>query len=275
MRRGLSGLLTALSGTRALKFTMVLPTLLNLLVVNATLDGFNLAHKSCLTERYHGTFGGKSLFMLDPESHCDFSEFNLGLGWESNLIPIYPHHELLFVKRMEIEDATADEGTLHGGLERLVSSHTPSDTQRPLIGTSPYSIPYYTESSAILTISPDLLPHIDKALPPSYKAYALPKVPLPIRPVPDEAKERIRYWTDSVGYDDDIGWIVEGLSITELREDVRYLTGEDPESPIISRHSFSEGGLLAAEWILEQIEETGAECELKRFLVGFAPNVIW
>ena len=252
------------------------PTLLSLLVVNGTLDGFNLARESCLAGRYHGTYGGESVFMLDSESHCDISEFNLGLGWESSLIPIYPHHELLFIKRMEIEDgATANEGTLHSGLKHLVSSHTLSDTQRPLTNTSTYSVPYYTESSAILSISPHFLPHVDKALPPSYKAYALPKIPLPVRRVPDEAKERIRHWTDLVEYDDDISWIVEGLSIAELREDIRYLTGEDPSSPILSRSSFSEGGLLAAEWILEQIEETGAECELKRFLVGFAPNVIW
>ena len=265
------------TGVHCTLSTMVLlaaPTLLNLLVVNVTLDGFSLVHESCLADLYHGTYGGKSVFMLNSESHCDFSEFDLDLGWESSLIPVYPHHELLFVKKMEIESATA-EGTLHGGLERLVSSHPLSDAQRPLIDTPPYSIPYYTESSAILTISPHLLPHIDKALPPSYKAYALPKIPLPIRRVPDEAKERIRSWTDLVGYDDDIGWIVGGLSIAELREDVRYLTGENPNSPILSRSSFSKGGLLAAEWILEQIEETGADCELKQFLVGFAPNVVW
>jgi hypothetical protein len=258
--------------------TMVLstaPTLLNLLVVNATLDGFDLTHGSCLAERYRGTYGGKSLFMLDPESRCDFPELNLGLGWEPSPISVYPHHELLFVERMEIEGPAADEDTLHGGLERLVSSRTLSDTQLPLADTSPYSIPYFTESSAVLTISPHLLPHIDKALPPSYKAYALPKSPVPIWRVSDEAKKRIRRWTDSVEYDDGIGWIVEGISIADLREDVRYLTGEDPDSPILSRSSFSEGGLLAAEWILEQIGETGAECELKRFLVGFAPNVIW
>jgi len=55
--------------------------------------------------------------------------------------------------------------------------------------------------------------------------------------------------------------MVDGLSIAELREDVRYLTGEDPCSQILSRNPFSEGGRLAAEWILEQIEETCAECK--------------
>ena len=264
---------------------MLLPTvpaLFNLLVVNATSDEFNLVHQSCLADHYRGTYSDQSLFMVDSESHCDFSGLNLDLGWESSLIPVHPHHELLFIKRMEVDGAMTEGGTLLGGLEHLVlytDNDAPVilDTQQPLgvADTPTYFVPYHTDSSAILTVSLNLLPHIDKALPPAYKAYALPKVPLPFRRVPHEARERIRHWTDLVEYDDDIGWILEGLSVAELREDVRYLTGEDPDSPILSRSSFSEGGRLAAEWILEQIEETGAECELKKFMIGFAPNVVW
>ena len=262
-------------------FSPTVPTLLNLLVANATLDRLNFVHKSCLADNYYGTYGGQSLFILDSDSHCDLSELKFGLGWESGLMSADPHHELIFVKKMETENVVSDGHSLLSGLEHLVA-HTTDDTpttpgtQWPLITDTPaYSIPYYTKSSAILAISPHLLPHIDKALPPSYKAYAFPRVPLPLRRVPEEARERIRRWTDSVEYDDEIALVVEGLSVSELREDVRYLTGEDPESPITSRSSFSEGARLAAEWILEEIEETGAECELKTFLIGFAPNVIW
>jgi len=258
------------------------PALLNLLVVNATLDRFNnLVHQSCLADRYYGTYGDQSLFMLDPDLRCDPSELKLRLGGESSLIPVHPNHELLFVKKMAIEGAIPDEDTLLGGLERL-AAHTTGGapatlgTQWPLIADAPmYTIPYYTESSAILAISPHLLPHIDEALPISCKAYALPRIPAPFRRVPEEAKERIRRWTDSVEYNGNIAWIVEGLSVSQLHNDVRYLTGEDHNSPILSRSSFSDGARLAAEWIFEQIEETGAECELKPFLVGFAPNVVW
>jgi len=263
---------------------MLLPTapaLLNLLVVNATLDKFNFAHRSCLADNYYGTYGGQSLFMLGSDSNCDLFEVKFGTGPELGLIPVHPHHELLFVKKMEVEGAGTDEFSLLGGLERLVNhatdgTPTTPDTQRPLNANGPaYTIPYHTESSVVLTISPHLLPHIDKALPPSYKAYALPKIPLPSRPVPEEAKERIGRWTDSVEHDPEIALIVEGLSIPELRKDIRYLTGENPKSPILSRSSFSEGAQLAAEWILEEIEETGADCESKPFLPGFAPNVVW
>ena len=64
-----------------------------------------------------------------------------------------------------------------------------------------------------------------------------------------------------------------------MRSDIRYLTGEDKDSPIVSRHSFAPGSRVAAEWIKEQVESTakgtGVKCELRDFLEGFAPNVIW
>jgi len=42
----------------------------------------------------------------------------------------------------------------------------------------------------------------------------------------------------------------------------------------MSRHSFSSGSRVAAEWLKFRFEETGAKCELKSFLLGFAPNVV-
>ena len=255
------------------------PTLLNLLVVNATLDKFNFAHQSCFANNYYGTYGGQSLFMLDLDSRCDLSELKLGLGSRLSPITVHPYHELLFVEKMEVEGTIVDEYSLLDGLERLVTADrtpTPLGAQQPLNPDAPlYTIPYHTESSAIITISPDLLPHIDKALPPSYKAYAFPNLPIPHRPVPEDAKERIVRWTDSIEHDPEIALITGDISTPELRDDIRYLTGENPESPILSRSSFSDGARLAAEWILEEIEETGAECELKSFLPGFAPNVVW
>ena len=61
----------------------------------------------------------------------------------------------------------------------------------------------------------------------------------------------------------------------QLRADVRYLTGESPQSEIVSRHSFSKGVLIAADWLKANFEAHGASCTLKPFLTGFAPNVVW
>ncbi|KAI0696384.1 hypothetical protein C8T65DRAFT_729669 [Cerioporus squamosus] len=60
----------------------------------------------------------------------------------------------------------------------------------------------------------------------------------------------------------------------EETEDIQYLTGEDPSSDILSRHSFSEGAIRAASWLQARFEETGASCTLEHFQEGFAPNVI-
>ncbi len=60
-----------------------------------------------------------------------------------------------------------------------------------------------------------------------------------------------------------------------MLNDIRFLTGEDGKSGIVSRHSFASGSRTAAAWLKDRFEDTGAECELKPFLSGFAPNVIW
>ena len=68
---------------------------------------------------------------------------------------------------------------------------------------------------------------------------------------------------------------LDDISVEQLKEDLHWLTGEDPTSPIISRHSLSGGASVAAEWLKARYEEAGADCVLKLFLPGFAPNVIW
>lgn len=80
--------------------------------------------------------------------------------------------------------------------------------------------------------------------------------------------------TKHVEYNPKIHKLVNSLSLDDFQEVVRYLSGENPESPIHSRHSFSSGAKLAAQWIADEIEKTGAKCNLHDFLVGFSPNVI-
>jgi len=59
-----------------------------------------------------------------------------------------------------------------------------------------------------------------------------------------------------------------------MQKDIRWLTGENEESGILSRHSFTSGARVAADWIQGEIEKSGAVCEQKDFAHGFAPNVI-
>lgn len=114
--------------------------------------------------------------------------------------------------------------------------------------------------------------------------------------------------TDHIKFSPKVDKLVQSLDVNSLKTDIAYLTGEDPSSPfslpppsflpistyppspsqtqltfpslallqgpILSRHSFSSGAVLAATYLKETVEDTGANCTLVPFLVGFAPNVI-
>ncbi|KZT61658.1 Zn-dependent exopeptidase [Calocera cornea HHB12733] len=74
-------------------------------------------------------------------------------------------------------------------------------------------------------------------------------------------------------FDPEVASLLSSLSPARLLSNVRYLTGEDGVGPL-SRHSFSKGALVAANYIQEQMEAAGATCEQKAFIAGFAPNVV-
>jgi hypothetical protein len=131
------------------------------------------------------------------------------------------------------------------------------------------------EQEAMVRMERSAAETVDLRLPRFWKSMSLPEMPIPLRPVSDEAVKRVQRLLDSISYDPTIASLVDSLSVSQMKKDIEYLTGEDPESPIISRHSFSAGVRTAAHWLKDRFEETGASCELKPFLAGFGPNVIW
>ena len=72
-----------------------------------------------------------------------------------------------------------------------------------------------------------------------------------------------------------IASVVDGISVPQLKSDIRHLTGEAASSDIDTRHTLSTGALRAAGWLRERIEETGARCEFRQIREGWAPNVVW
>ncbi|KAI0830099.1 Zn-dependent exopeptidase [Trametes gibbosa] len=80
----------------------------------------------------------------------------------------------------------------------------------------------------------------------SVDASPLPSTPVPFIPVPSKAVERVKGIPSNLTFD----------------------------PVVVSRHSFSKGGLVAAEWLKDTFGSLGASCELKPYLSGFAPNVI-
>ena len=244
------------------------------------------ANEFCLSNNYYGTYGDTSLFLLSPDSECFASlQSTAPPGYiESGVLSISKaHHQLMYLRKMPVQDDEDSLSQLTTALERLDTSvfadsdsgASDSQTTFGLEGHDKYSFLHYTGVDAIISVPPHLIPHIDKALPRSFKAYAIPTEPLDITPVPEEAVERVKGWLKNLKFDEDVASIVSDISVPQMRNDIRYLTGEDSSSPLLSRHSFSEGAKIAAKWLKDRIENTGARCELREFLVGFAPNVIW
>lgn len=132
-----------------------------------------------------------------------------------------------------------------------------------------------TPTSALIAFakSAEAVPLLSEYFPPHYKTSIVPHEP--IRPTSDDALAPLRTVLANLKYDSSVDQVVNNLTTAQIKNDIRYLTGEDSESPITSRFSVSRGAFLAADWLKENVEAQGAECELWRFLTGFAPDVIW
>ncbi|THH29299.1 hypothetical protein EUX98_g4896 [Antrodiella citrinella] len=126
----------------------------------------------------------------------------------------------------------------------------------------------------LIAIHPSLEAVFDSLLPIHWRGSLLPEFHTAQVPVPSAAIERVRLIRDSVKFDPVVASLVNNISVPQMKNDIRFLTGEDEKSGILSRHSFSSGIRVAAAWIKERIEETGATCDLVPFLPGFGPNVI-
>jgi hypothetical protein len=141
-----------------------------------------------------------------------------------------------------------------------------------LVGKSQPSIDliWSGHDSAIISIPKLFLPRLDMYLPRFFEPVLIPDEPLP-HPFEHKEDPRIEEILANLRFDADVASILSGLSLTQMVDDVRWLTGES--SNIISRHSFSDGSRVAAIWLKKQFEGTGIVCELQMFLEGFAPNV--
>ena len=121
----------------------------------------------------------------------------------------------------------------------------------------------------------DQLSTLDMHLSPLWEAVQIPLNPLPAKlSTESDADKRLRKILSTVHFNPDVSSILSSISLARMSFDIRWLTGEASDSPIISRHSFSDGALVAAKWIRSKMEEYGAKCEYMDFLEGFAPNII-
>ncbi|KAF7775732.1 hypothetical protein Agabi119p4_4125 [Agaricus bisporus var. burnettii] len=149
-------------------------------------------------------------------------------------------------------------------------------SQEPLLSSSPlaFGVLYQSSDALLVSVPREDAYSLDLVLPRFWKSTILPSSPTTYFPVPYEDVEPIRKVLEKLRFNPDIAASVNILDIEQMKSDVRFLTGEDDESGIESRHSFTSGARVAAEWIKMRIEESGAECELWSFMDGFSPDVI-
>ncbi|KAI0789225.1 hypothetical protein C8Q75DRAFT_718867 [Abortiporus biennis] len=258
--------------------------------------------QSCLTDNYYGNSpNGHSIFIVDSNNEKCLSSFDdsslqepsfiAGLLQEEGSRLLYFEREAVVFEPKEREldeyfgflethyfEQGFDEAEFKSGLseddsqirlgEGVVGPRTPP------IQHSVVEVIHQTSSRALIQIPSSLSTTYDLNLPQYWRSYLIPNAPTSLIPVPSQAVERVRTILKKLKFDPIIASIVGNISVPQMKNDVRYLTGEDPKSEILSRHSFSKGVLIAAEWLKNRIEETGATCELKKFLRGFAPNVV-
>ncbi|KAI8972600.1 Zn-dependent exopeptidase [Trametes punicea] len=238
---------------------------------------------SCLSKYYYGTHGQQDVFITNDEL-C-VAETAASLFSEGSLVSLPEDVQQLVWLQHDAVDPSLEPATFVDEIDVFLSHISPATSvpdavvgdEQLVVGNNNVAAPallHRTESSALISVPSDALGTLDQHLPRFWRASPLPHGPVPFIPVSDDAIERVRTILAQLKFDPAVAALVSNISVPQLRADVRYLTGESPRSTIASRHSFSDGALVAADWLKETFESLGARCELKRFVSGFAPNVI-
>lgn len=247
-----------------------------------------LSSNSCFSSNFFGNYrdGGRTVSVLTvPDATC------LGF-WDTHLESAHysqapqSGRPLVWLERAALDTALQSEEQQPGSVleDLFLSLQTPnlySQTLQEVIPsseqgeTAKLDIHYRTTTAALVSISPEKARIIDTLLPPAWKSRLLPTTPVDYVPVPEVAVQFVREILSKLKFDPLVAAIVGNISIPQIQNDIRFLTGEDGKSGIVSRHSFSTGAITAANWLKDRVEDTGATCRLVPFLVGFAPNVIW
>jgi hypothetical protein len=247
-----------------------------------------VSSNSCFSGNFFGNYrdGERIVSVLTvPDATClGFWDTHLDSAHYSYSQAPQSERPLVWLERAAIDNALQEQQPGSVLEDLFLSLQTPNlytQTLQEVISpseqgkTAELDIHYRTTTAALVSISPEKARIIDTLLPPAWKSRLLPTTPVDYVPVPEVAVQFVREILSKLKFDPLVAAIVGNISIPEIQKDIRFLTGEDGKSGIISRHSFSTGALTAANWLKDRVEDTGATCRLVPFLVGFAPNVIW
>ncbi|KAF9006630.1 Zn-dependent exopeptidase [Cyathus striatus] len=235
---------------------------------------------SCLRDNFFGNYldGGRinSIISVSSDSPCIDSLQQYVQPSNFTLVPELGK-QLVWVEQTAVADSLkAIDGAYMGqGNGNQEALHLNPSRDDPLVSLQTlYQVHHRTKGAALLSVDSGSARNIDTLLPRYWKSTLLSQQPISYIPVPDAAIEPVRQVLSKLKFDPIVASVVNNISIPHMKNDIRFLTGEDGVSGIISRHSFSLGAITAAHWLKQRFEDTGAKCKLKLFLEGFAPNVV-
>lgn len=256
------------------------------LLLIAPLNPSLFIESSCLSENFLGHYkdgqSTASIFHLTTPECINAASNNL-LSPDSHILLSAPNfkQQLVWLEQESVEESLLEQDRNVMAVELLnifsgTDQYGPHAEQQILAtGATSSRVVYRSEDSALLSLSLEEAYTIDQRIPRFWKSTLLPTSPSPYHVVSEDSVTRVRHALNNLKFNPSVAAIVNNISIPQIRNDLRFLTGEDGKSGIVSRHSFSKGSRTAANWIKARIEETGASCRLESFRVRFAPNVIW
>lgn len=266
---------------------MVSPVAALALLLITPYDASMLDAQSCIKESFYGMYrdGPVMQSVLIPEQSCLDLWSAHTLAQSASIAEASREiQSLVWVEHADVDPALlAQTASLRNEFDSFLEQLSPQirapETSEQNVLSPPtysgYELLYRTPNAALLSVSTDTARTIDTLLPRFWKSSILPSSPVQFRDVDTHAIEYLKHTRGNLTFDPVVASVVESISIPQMRNDIRFLSGEDPISGIISRHSFSDGALTAASWLKDRFEATGATCELWPFLQGFAPNVLW
>jgi len=256
-----------------------------------------IASESCLADHFHGIYGSweETIGLFAPTADCALEAFSRpeeDITLSGNYLS-RESQELVWLEHKAVEPSlwtTLKRDELFDFVVKLrqpaSSWIAPTDITEGSqnVFTAPgmaqeVEVLYTTgggdfATGALISVNAETARVIDTILPRFWKSSIIPRTPTKYRPVPSIAVEHIRGVLAGLKHSDEVAAIVSNISVPQMYNDIQFLTGEDGKSGIESRHSFSSGSRTAAAWLKERFEDTGATCELRSFLIGYAPNVI-
>lgn len=237
---------------------------------------------SCFSEGFLGNYGdaGSTLSVLSVTNQDCLNLWNSELD-SARYAPVpEPGRQLVWLEKASVDERLGSS-SLDAFFDALsASEYGPGLEQQVMeeqvqVPSGGYEIHYHTETAALVSVDTDAARVIDTFLPPFWKSRLLPTESVSYIPVPEDAAKAVRDILSNLKFDPIVAAVVGNISIPQIKKDIRFLTGEDESSGIVSRHSFHPDTRIAAKWLKEAVEGTGATCRLSPFLTGFAPNVIW